>query len=147
MKPSFQLLIALCVLAVASNAWADKDSIVGVWLTEKGQGKIQIFKCGDNYCGKTVWISPSVFPNPKEKKDVNNPDASKRNRKVWGMTMLWGLKYDGDDRWKNGIIYDPDRGITFNCRARLVDSGNTLKFRGYLKIPLLGKTTTWTRVK
>jgi uncharacterized protein (DUF2147 family) len=28
------------------------DAIIGNWVTQDGDAKIEIYKCGDNYCGK-----------------------------------------------------------------------------------------------
>ncbi len=124
-----------------------KNSIVGVWLTQEASGKIQIYKCGNSYCGKTIWISKKVHPNPAQKLDVNNPDPNKRGQKVIGQTILKNLDYDPEDKkYKKGSIYDPDSGKTYRCKAWIKDNGNKLFFRGYWGISLFGKTTTWTKI-
>ncbi|MDA1101294.1 MAG: DUF2147 domain-containing protein [Proteobacteria bacterium] len=48
--------------------------------------------------------------------------------------------------WDNGAIYDPEDGEVHACALTLLDS-DTLKLRGYVGVPLFGKTQTWTRVK
>ena len=40
---------------------------------------------------------------------------------------------------------DPGSGSTYTCNIAL-DGDDRLRLRGYVGIPLLGRTTTWTRV-
>ena len=47
--------------------------------------------------------------------------------------------------WVNGRIYDPASGSTYTCQLAL-DGDDRARLRGYVGIPLLGRTTTWTRV-
>jgi uncharacterized protein (DUF2147 family) len=47
--------------------------------------------------------------------------------------------------WRGGVIYDPASGNTYSCQARL-DGADRLELRGYVGIPLLGRTTYWLRV-
>jgi uncharacterized protein (DUF2147 family) len=140
-------LSSACLLAHGADTTA-RDRIVGVWLTEGGHGKIEIFRCGSKHCGRTIWIGPvKDQPHPEGKLDVNNPNASKRDRKIIGTTILWGLTYDvEDDVYEEGSIYDPERGKTFSCKAWL-KGDDTLLLRGYIGLSLLGQNTTWTRVR
>lgn len=145
MKTIFTVLIFVSLYC--TQVFADDDDIVGIWLTEGGKGRIKIYKCGDNYCGRTTWINKSEYPNPNAQKDVKNPNPLKRNRKLIGLTIMWGLKYKGDNKWQGGTIYDPQYGKTFKCKTTLIDDGDTLKFRGYVGFALLGITAKWKRVK
>lgn len=58
--------------------------------------------------------------------------------------MLTGFRFDGDDEWKDGDIYDPESGKTYSCYLSLKDN-NTLKVRGYIGVSLFGRSETWTR--
>jgi len=121
------------------------DDIVGVWLTQgKDPAKIQVYKSGDRYYGKIVWLK---FPekNGKPKVDSNNPDASKQNQQIIGLVILTGFKFDGDHEWEGGKIYDPESGKTYSCNISIKDK-NTIKIRGYIGISLFGRTEIWTRV-
>jgi uncharacterized protein (DUF2147 family) len=124
-------------------------AIIGAWLVEERTGKIEIFRCKETFCGKLVWIKPSAEqPNPEEIRDIHNPNPNKRSRKVLGSTILWGLTYDNDDhRWEDGQIYDNRTGKTYSCQVTLASGGQKLLLRGFVGISLLGKTTTWTRLK
>jgi uncharacterized protein (DUF2147 family) len=69
---------------------------------------------------------------------------AKRNNPVIGLVMLTAFKFDGDDEWIGGDIYDPESGKTYSSYMYLKDI-NTLKVRGYVGISLFGRTETWTR--
>ena len=107
-------------------------SFIKVW-TEKGElfGKIE----------KLV-RKPDENPNPLCDKC---PDE-KKNKPVIGMTVLWGLKQDGDE-WTGGYILDPDDGKTYNCKVELVDGGKKLEVRGFIGFALIGRTQTWVRAE
>ena len=44
----------------------------------------------------------------KQRVGANNPDKTKRNNPIIGLTILTGFKFDDDDEWKGGDIYDPE---------------------------------------
>lgn len=120
------------------------DDIIGVWLTAgKKQGKIQIYKSGNEYFGKVVWLLQPTKDN-KPLTDIKNPEKSKRNQPIIGLVMLKNFIFDGDDEWTNGKIYDPESGKIYSCIISLKDN-NTLKVRGYIGAPMFGRTETWMR--
>lgn len=120
------------------------DDIIGVWLTSgKEPAKIQIYKSGQRYHGKIVWLQ-NPLSNGKPKLDTNNPDNSKRNQFIVGLSILSGFKFDGDDEWDDGKIYDPESGKTYSCYLSLKNN-STLKVRGYIGLSMFGRTETWTR--
>jgi uncharacterized protein (DUF2147 family) len=141
------VLAACSVIGPAEAGAAEADGIVGTWLVEDGTGKIRVFRCGDKYCGKTVWIKPSKESrNPENLLDVHNPDPSKRTQKIIGKTMMWGLSYDPDDReWEDGFIYDSRGGDVYRCEITM-ERPDQIRLRGYIGIALIGKTTVWTRI-
>jgi uncharacterized protein (DUF2147 family) len=120
------------------------DRITGVWLTEQKDGKIQIFRTGNTYTGKLVWGNSVLDKDGKPKHDVNNPDPKLRQRTLQGMVMLTGLEYD-DGKWQNGKIYNGLTGKSYSVVITL--KGNTLELRGYIGLPLFGKTTVWQRIE
>jgi len=121
------------------------DAIVGVWKNGEGTGMVKIFKNGDKYQGKIVWLKvPNDPETGKPKLDKNHPDEKVRSRPVLGLINTWGFVYKGDKTWDEGNIYDPKNGSTYDCTIRMKDN-NTLEVRGYIGISLIGRTDTWTR--
>jgi uncharacterized protein (DUF2147 family) len=131
------------LLFVKVYAQNKADDINGIWLTGgKEPAKIQIYRSGEKFCGKITWLKNST-KDGKQKLDSNNPNKDKQKNTVIGLVILTGFKFDGDDEWEGGDIYDPESGKTYSCYLYLKDR-NTLKVRGYVGISLLGRTETWT---
>lgn len=132
------------LLSSNANAQNKAEDIVGIWLTGgEDPAKIQIYKAGEKIYGKIVWLkNPSN--NGKQRLDNNNPDKKNQSNTIIGLVILKGFKFDGDDEWEGGDIYDPENGKTYSCYMYLKDM-NTLKVRGYVGISLFGRTETWTR--
>ncbi|MDR3557735.1 MAG: DUF2147 domain-containing protein [Syntrophobacteraceae bacterium] len=130
---------------------AEGDGILGVWSTQNHHTRFEIYKCGMEYCGK---ISHMREPNysatdgdgvaGRPKLDTHNPDPRLRERTLLGLPLLEGFRYDGENLWEGGTIYDPEDGHKYSCKIWL-DGKNRLKLRGYLGISLFGQTETWVR--
>ena len=126
------------------------DDILGVWMNEDKDAHVEIYKVGDIYSGKIVWLEEPIREETgKPKLDKENEDESLRTRPVMGLLLLKDFTFDGDDEWEDGEIYDPKNGKTYSCYMEFEDEDdmNTLKIRGFIGISLLGRTTYWTRVK
>jgi len=147
MKPKLIYFLAIVqLITVTAFAQVKADDVLGVWLTGgKEPAKIQIYKSGEKYYGKIVWLK-NPTDNGKPKVDANNPDKGKCNQPIIGLIILKGFKFDGDDEWGDGDIYDPESGKTYSCYLSLKDI-NTLRVRGYVGISLFGRTETWTKSK
>ena len=147
------LLLAPATLLLSISAWAASDSILGVWLNGDKDAHIEVFKCGERYCGKIVWLKEPVYPQGSKegtpgtpKVDHYNPDASRRMVPTMGLEIMKDFQFVGDDSWKNGTIYDPGNGKTYSAKAKLV-SPNNLDLRGFIGVSLIGRTERWTRVQ
>ena len=57
------------------------------------------------------------------------------------MTILWGLKKDGD-QFSGGEILDPKNGKIYRAKMKLVDDGAKLEVRGFIGISLFGRSQT-----
>lgn len=138
------LIITGLLFSSAAHSQYEKEDITGIWLTSgKEPAKIQIYKTGEKYYGKIIWLK-NPAENGKQRVDANNPDKTKRNDPIIGLIILKGFRFDGEDEWKGGNIYDPESGKTYNCYMYLKNM-NTLRVRGFVGVSLLGRTETWTR--
>jgi uncharacterized protein (DUF2147 family) len=139
------LFTALILLSYNIKAQTKADDIIGIWLTNGDEpAKIQIYKSGDKFYGKIIWLKIPLLNSGSPKVDQNNPDKTKRTNPIIGLALLSNFKFDGDDEWNAGKIYDPQNGKTYSCNITLKDK-NTLKVRGYIGISLLGRTEVWAR--
>ena len=137
------LSVIAMLLALATSVADGLPPIEGTWLSGDGDGWIEIRVDGGGLSG-TVKGSPNADEDRPDR-DEKNPDPSLRDRPLTGLELFTGFSYDGDGRWSGGTIYDPNSGKTYRCIITWVDSG-TLKVRGYVGVPMLGRTETWTRV-
>lgn len=132
-------LLLLIVFAIVT--YCQSDDIIGFWKTEKGKAIFDIYKANDEFNGKIVWLDSAYV-------DQNNPDEKLRNRPVLGMISMTKLKYsEKKGKWIKGKIYDSESGKTYSCEVTISEDFNKLFLRGYAGISLLGRTTTWTKVK
>lgn len=143
-------LLVMAAFLAPSQGWATpepgRDGIVGTWLTAKADSKVSIYPCGaDAYCGRLVWIKDSVDAAGNPYRDTSNPDAGKRNRPVRDLEIMTGLRAKGKAKWDEGLIYDPESGKTYQCKAELAGP-DRLSLRGFVGISLLGRSEIWTRV-
>jgi uncharacterized protein (DUF2147 family) len=140
------ILIFLGLLSVAFTAKQDNpDAIVGVWKNGEGTGMIKIYKNGEKYQGKIVWLKEPNDPETGAPKlDKNHPDEANHTRPVLGLVNAWGFEYKGKNVWDGGKIYDPKNGSTYSCTMKLKKE-NSLEVRGYIGVSLIGRTDTWTR--
>jgi uncharacterized protein (DUF2147 family) len=148
-----RLNVLLLIVAVTAPAFAGSDDILGIWLNQKQDAKIEVVQCGNDYCGKIIWLKEPVYPaGSKEgtpgapKIDYKNPDAALQKTPLMGLQIMEGFQFSGDNLWKNGKIYDPDNGKTYGSKATLV-SHDQLDLRGYIGISLIGRTEKWTRAQ
>lgn len=138
------ILILTCSFASAQNK---ADDAIGLWQTSsKDPAKVEIYKSGDKFYGKIIWLKYPLLENGKTKTDINNPDKTKRSNPIVGLLIFQNFKFDGKKEWKDGTIYDPESGKTYSAYFYLSDK-NTLKIRGYVGISVFGRTETWTRTQ
>jgi uncharacterized protein (DUF2147 family) len=143
-KLLFLLSALMLFVRMAYAQTPAKDAIIGEWLVEEQTARIKITKVGDRYYGAISWLKEPV-ENGKPQVDKNNPDPAKRTNPLLGLQLLQHFKYDEDNTWSDGTIYDSRDGKAYSCNITLLDK-NKLKVRGYIGFSLLGKTTYWTRV-
>ena len=138
--------IAAAALAAlfGSAAAAPAASVEGNWLTQEKTGIVAIARCGDGLCGRLVWLRIKPSDNNPQAIDNRNPAPELRRRTLCGMTMMWGFRPDGADRWGGGAIYDPASGSTYRATMTLRPDG-ALDMRGYVLVSLFGRSETWTR--
>ena len=125
-------------VAAQELAVADRG-IEGVWINAAGSGYIEL-----RHEGQTLFGTIVGGPDDEDRRDVNNPDPSLRDRSLTGVRILEGFQSAGSGKWSGGTIYDPDNGKTYRCILELEDE-DTLKVRGYIGISLFGRTERWTR--
>lgn len=147
-KASMLASLAISSLAIVPTASAQTGSapqIAGIWESEDGRMKIEMFDAGGAYAGRLIWGQRAVEGDGKTfKRDAHNPDPKLRSRSLQGIIILQNLKWDANDRrWEGGTLYDGTSGRSISAHLRLVNG--KLEMRGYMGSPMLGRTITFRR--
>ena len=138
-------ILTLCFALILSSSLSFAQDVVGKWKLDDGSAIVEVYKAGDCYNGKIVWLETPTYKDGSPVLDTNNPDKNLQSRQLIGLNMLSGLK-KVDGEYKNGNIYDPGNGKTYYCSMKV--KGDVLKVKGSLdKRGLLGRTMDWFRVK
>jgi glucans biosynthesis protein C len=118
----------------------------GLWYAEGGAAAVRVESCGNALCGRVEWLRSPYDENGCALRDARNADTGLRGRAIEGLEILRGLEPSPLEQnvWGNGTIYDPASGRTYRCR--LTVDGDRLHLRGYVGVPVLGRSTTWIRV-
>jgi len=147
MKKTFFSFVTLMLIFFSSSAQSTEgDKVIGVWLSEKKDGKIEIFRTDNKYYGKLLWGNEMYEADGKTPlKDSQNPDIALRTRSRLNLVIISGLIYD-DGEYTDGKLYDARNGHTYSLKMKL-KSDDKLEMRGYMGVSLFGQTVNWTRVK
>lgn len=109
MVKSVLAAIVLACLAI-TPALADPS---GIWVDKDGW-TIRIYGCGQDMCAAIASVQPPLDPaTGKPPTDKNNSDASKRDRPLVGIQVLFDMHPNGPGKW-SGTMYDPDRGNMYS---------------------------------
>lgn len=128
-------------------AWAQNDSPVGLWKTiDDATGKPKALVRITEDHGVLEGKIEKLFREPGEEQDPKCTECTdaRKGQPILGMTILRGLKKDGDE-WSGGQILDPKNGKEYKSKAELKDGGAKLSVRGYIGVPMLGRSQTWLR--
>lgn len=142
--------ILICCLLLANFGFAAAPSPVGYWqtiddVTGKARSVVQITEENGRLQGH---IEKVFFAKNESKKDICVKCTGKlHNQPILGLTIMWGLSKQGNNTWKNGIIVDPKNGKSYRCQISLAKAGQQLNVRGYIGVPLLGRSQVWIRLK
>jgi uncharacterized protein (DUF2147 family) len=141
-KNGLPWLAALVLLLAPAAAAAPQ----GVWLTEDGDGAVEIFDCGERLCGRIVWQRSALRADGSPDIDDRNPDPALRQRPICGLQIIGGLAATDPATWNGGWVYDPDSGKTYHVKLTM-ESADGLRLRGYIGVPLLGESQLWRRAR
>lgn len=140
------ILIAFALL-LATAAYAANDTPVGTWTqiddaTGKPKSIIEITEQADGTLQGVV--KQVLFSDQGTHPVCEKCEGERHNQPVDGMVIMWGVKKDGNV-WGGGQILDPNNGKTYKVKLSLNQDGQKLDVRGYIGVPMLGRTQTWIR--
>ena len=148
------LLFAQSSILTADLAENTEKTIVGTWVSvdhDSGEERshIRIYKAKNGmYYGKIVKLlfKPEGQENPVCTRCPKND--YRYNQPIVGLIVISRLKAAKDLKSAvKGKVLDPESGAIVGCQIEVADNGNKLKVRGYWKLPSIGLTQTWKRLK
>jgi uncharacterized protein (DUF2147 family) len=134
MNPALYAVFGALVLATPAVAQAQDPS--GTYLSETGETRVRIAKCGAAFCGTIVAVQG-------EAKDVNNEDPQKRTRNLVGVQMISNIQPAGEAF--TGSLYNYKDGKTYTGKMSF-KGGNAMQLSGCVLGGLICKSQTWTKV-
>ncbi|MBD8890049.1 DUF2147 domain-containing protein [Roseibium litorale] len=140
----FAALSLMTLLTLGGLNPASAADILGHWKTPAG-AVIHITSCGKTLCGKLTDFAPLPGYTKETATDVNHRDASKRNRKLLGLEVVWGVTRNGSN-W-TGKVYDPRRGFSAPATLKLTGQ-NSMNVKGCVRMVFnICEDENWQRLR
>jgi uncharacterized protein (DUF2147 family) len=137
----FFIVILTALLGVPAKARAGGDAN-GIWLTQAGDAKVRVSKCGGGICGVVVWLRDPIDPaTGKPQVDDKNKNPALTKRRIIGISLFSGMRSAGPNKW-SGHIYNADDGNIYTSNVSVAGS-DSLKVEGC--VGALCGSETWTR--
>jgi uncharacterized protein (DUF2147 family) len=115
--------------------------VVGKWRSENGRQIIEVYYNEElkAYFGKVLWMAEDDPTLGTTMVDIKNDNPKLRSRRVTGIELLRDFIYSGNRQYY-GLVYDPVSGNDYKCRITLSEDCKIAYVRGYILIPILGRT-------
>lgn len=144
--------ILMCLQSVVFAATASSGSPLGTWktiddVTGKPRAIVELYQDKHKQVyGKIL----KVFATQEERlhKTCVKCKGEKHDKPILGLVFLESLKNSKKNKtiWGGGKILDPKTGREYKCKMQLVDNGKQLNVRGYVGLPLFGRSQKWIRM-
>ena len=135
------------LLCLTCPAWAGHPSPVGNWRTFDDKtglerSVVRIEERNGMLYGSVV----STVDPTDATKTCDKCDDDRKGKPSIGLEVIRDMKPEGDV-WQGGTVLDPETGGIYHGKIRLEPDGEHLVLRGYIGIPLLGRSQTWMRAE
>ena len=139
----FGFIIACIATMLASvPAIAQGGEPTGVWLTQAGDARVRVSKCGGGICGVVVWLrEPIDAATGRPQVDDKNPNPALKTRPMIGLPLFSGMRPSGPNKW-SGQIYNADDGGSYASSVSMAGP-DSLRVEGCVGALCGGET--WTR--
>ncbi len=145
-----RITLVAAALLIHAAAFAQATP-VGLWKTIDDETKKEKSLIRVSETGGVLTGTLEKFLDPATKADVVCDKCSdeRKDKSILGMTLVRNVKKNANDAalWDGGDILDPNNGKVYKARLKPVDGGQKLEVRGYIGVPMIGRTQTWIRVE
>jgi uncharacterized protein (DUF2147 family) len=136
--------------AFASSVALAQATPVGVWKTiddktKTERAQIRISETGGVLTGR---IEKLLAADAKQDAVCDKCSDDRKGKPLVGLDVLRGVKKAEEaNLWDGGTILDAAEGKVYKVRLQTADGGKKLEVRGFVGMPMLGRTQTWIRVE
>ena len=135
-------ILSVILTALLGASAAHAQSADGTWLTQAGDARVKIGKCGGGICGHIVWLrEPMDTATGQPASDSKNPNPALAKRPMIGLPLFTGMQPAGPNKC-SGQIYNADDGSTYASNVS-VTGADSLRVEGCVGALCGGET--WTR--
>jgi uncharacterized protein (DUF2147 family) len=139
----FTIAILAALLAAPSARAQGAGDATGTWMTQAGDARVRVSKCGSGICGVIVGLrDPNDPATGKPQVDDKNPNPALKRRPMIGLPLFSGMHPTGPAKW-SGQIYNADDGSTYASNVS-VTGADALRVEGCVGALCGGEN--WTRV-
>jgi uncharacterized protein (DUF2147 family) len=136
------------VAASLTSATAFAQTPTGLWrtiddATGKERALVRISEAGGVYSAK---IEKLLAPDAKPDAKCDQCTDSRKDQPVVGLTIMRNVKKN-ENVYDGGDILDANNGKVYRVKLVLAGDNKKLDVRGYVGMPMLGRSQTWHRVE
>ncbi|OGT49387.1 MAG: hypothetical protein A3F17_00730 [Gammaproteobacteria bacterium RIFCSPHIGHO2_12_FULL_41_15] len=141
-------LVCLVSLFAAAMGMASTPTPVGTWRTVDPKtglttSYIKMIENDHILTGNVVKIFE--VSGQKVTDICHHCPNGKDGQRVLGLGIIWDMHCQGSV-CKKGRILDPRDGDVYHAQLSVADDNKTMHLRGYILLPLFGRTQDWYRV-
>jgi uncharacterized protein (DUF2147 family) len=138
----FMIAVLAALLGLPGASAQSGGEVGGIWLTQAGDAKVRVSRCGGGICGVVVWLRDPINPaTGKPQVDDKNPNPALARRPIIGLPLFMSMRPSGENRW-SGQIYNADDGNSYVSNVS-VSGPDALRVEGCVGALCGGET--WTR--
>jgi uncharacterized protein (DUF2147 family) len=143
------LMTLAIFLAAAGTAWAQATP-VGVWKTiddktNAERAQVRVTESDGVLTGRIEKLLGGSTMSPDSKCDKCDDD--RKDKPILGLEIVRGVKKGDGNTWEGGTILDAAEGKVYKVRMTPIEGGKKMEVRGYVGMPMLGRTQVWIRVE
>lgn len=146
-------LISLFAMVFSVSVFAENTNtisrVAGYWQTiddktQKPSAVIEVKRMNGLYAGK---IAKIYLENNQKTTDIcKHCEGDQKDQPMLGLTIIKDMQCTAT-MCENGTILDPRDGSLYHATMKLMgEDGSQLKVRGYVGLPIFGKSVVWNRV-
>jgi uncharacterized protein (DUF2147 family) len=143
-----QSILVATTLALAAGTAFAQATPVGTWKTIDDKTKaeralVRITESGGVLTGRIEKLLAGSTMTPDSKCDKCEDD--RKDKPIVGLEIVRGVKKGEGDVWEGGTILDAGEGKVYKVRMTPIEGGKKMEVRGYVGMPMLGRTQVWIR--